>query len=197
MKPLNTCQNAGILIVGVAMPMSARAAGVGLPQLDISTWPSQLFWLFVLFTAGYILMAKVVTPRIGTVLEERRAKLDDDLGKARTANEDAARIRAEYEAELDAARTAAAETARQAAAEAVKRAEAGDAKIAKRLSEKVAKAEAKLAKAHSEAMANLNTVAAEAALAAVAQLADIQTTAAQASKTADKLAKKIAGLEAS
>ena len=196
MKPLKTCQNAGILIVGVAMPMSAKAAGAGLPQLDISTWPSQLFWLFVLFTAGYILMAKVVTPRIGTVLEERRAKLDDDLGKARTANEDAARIRAEYEAELDAARTAAAETARQATAEAVKRTEAGDAKIAKRLSEKVAKAEAKLAKAHSEAMANLNTVAAEAALAAVAQLADIQTTAAQASKTADKLAKKIAGLEA-
>ena len=147
------------------MPMSAKAAGAGLPQLDISTWPSQLFWLVVLFAAGYILMAKVVTPRIGTVLEERRAKLDDDLGKARTANEDATRIRAEYEAELDAARTAAAETARQATAEAVKRAEAGDAKIAKRLSEKVAKAEAKLAKAHSEAMANLNTVAAEAAAA--------------------------------
>ena len=197
MKPMKTCQHAGLLLAGVALPVSAKAAGAGLPQLDISTWPSQLFWLVVMFTAGYILMAKVVTPRIGTVLEERRAKLDDDLGKARTANEDAARIRAEYEAELDAARTAAAETARQATAEAVKRAEAGDAKIAKRLSEKVAKAEAKLAKAHSEAMANLNTVAAEAALAAVAQLADIQTTAAQASKTADKLAKKIAGLEAS
>jgi len=196
MKPMKTCQHAGLLIAGLAMPMSAQAAGAGLPQLDISTWPSQLFWLVVLFTAGYILMAKFVTPRIGSVLEERRAKLDEDLGKARSASEDAARIRAEYEADLDAARTAAAETAKQAAAEVTKQAEASDAKIAKKLAEKVAKAEAKLATARSEAMANLNNVAAEAALAAVAQLANIQTTAAQAGKTADKLATQMAKQEA-
>jgi len=196
MKPMKTCQHAGLLIAGLAMPMSAQAAGAGLPQLDISTWPSQLFWLVVLFTAGYILMAKFVTPRIGSVLEERRAKLDEDLGNARSASEDAARIRAEYEADLDAARTAAAETAKQAAAEANKQAEASDAKIAKKLAEKVAKAEAKLATARSEAMANLNNVAAEAALAAVAQLANIQTTAAQAGKTADKLATQMAKQEA-
>ena len=196
MKPMKTCQLAGLLIAGLAMPMSAQAAGAGLPQLDISTWPSQLFWLVVLFTAGYILMAKFVTPRIGSVLEERRAKLDEDLGKARSASEDAARIRAEYEADLDAARTAAAETAKQAAAEATKQAEASDTKIAKKLAEKVAKAEAKLATARSEAMANLNNVAAEAALAAVAQLANIQTTAAQAGKTADKLATQMAKQEA-
>ena len=196
MKPMKKCQHLGLLLAGVALPVNAKAAGAGLPQLDISTWPSQLFWLVVLFTAGYILMAKVITPRIGTVLEERRAKLDDDLGKARTASEDAARIRAEYEADLDAARSAAAETAKQAAAEAAKQAEAGDAKIAKKLAEKVAKAEAKLATARSDAMANLNNVAAEAALAAVAQLADIKTTAAQASKTADKLAAAMAKQEA-
>jgi F-type H+-transporting ATPase subunit b len=196
MKPMKTCQHAGLLIAGLAMPMSAQAAGAGLPQLDISTWPSQLFWLVVLFTAGYILMAKFVTPRIGSILEERRAKLDEDLGKARSASEDAARIRAEYEVDLDAARTAAAEIAKQAAAEAAKQAEASDAKIAKKLAEKVAKAEAKLATARSEAMANLNNVAAEAAMAAVAQLANIQTTAAQAGKTADKLATQIAKQEA-
>jgi F-type H+-transporting ATPase subunit b len=196
MKPMKTCQHAGLLIAGLALPMSAQAAGAGLPQLDISTWPSQLFWLVVLFTAGYILMAKFVTPRIGSILEERRAKLDEDLGKARSASEDAARIRAEYEVDLDAARTAAAEIAKQAAAEAAKQAEASDAKIAKKLAEKVAKAEAKLATARSEAMANLNNVAAEAAMAAVAQLANIQTTAAQAGKTADKLATQIAKQEA-
>ena len=196
MKPMKTCQRAGLLMSSLAIPMSAQAAGAGLPQLDISTWPSQLFWLVVLFTVGYILMAKFVTPRISSVLEERRAKLDEDLGKARSASEDAARIRTEYEANLDAARATAAETARQAAAEATKQAEASDAKIAKKLAEKVAKAEAKFDTARSEAMANLNNVAAEAAMAAVAQLADIQTTAAQAGKTADKLAAQMAKQEA-
>ena len=121
MKPLKICQHAGILIAGVAMPGRANAEGAGLPQLDMSTWPSQLFWLVVLFTTGYILMANFVTPRIGKVLEERRAKIDDDLGKARNASQDAARIRAEYEADLDAARSAAAEIAKQALAEAAKK----------------------------------------------------------------------------
>ena len=196
MKPLKTCQHAGVLLVGVAMPTSAKADGAGLPQLDISTWPSQLFWLVVLFTTGYIIMAKFVTPRISTVLEERRAKLDNDIGKARVASEDAARIRAEYEADLDAARSAAAEIAKQAIAEAAKKAEVGDSKIAKKLAEKVTKAEGKLASARNDALVNLNDVAAEAALSAVAKLADIKITAAQASKTTDKLAASIDNQEA-
>jgi len=196
MKPLKACQYAGVLIVGVAMPMSAKADGAGLPQLDISTWPSQLFWLVVLFTTGYIIMAKFVTPRIGTVLEERRAKLDNDLGKARIASEDAARIRAEYEANLDAARSAAAEIAKQATAEAAKKAEVEDAKIAKKLAKKVAKAEAKLTTARDDALVNLNNVAAEAALSAVARLTDIKITSAQASKTADKLGASLDNQEA-
>ena len=178
------------------MPISAYADGAGLPQLDTSTWPSQLFWLVVLFTTGYILMAKFVTPRIGTVLEERRAKLNDDLSKARIASEDAARIRAEYEADLEAARSAAAETAKQAAAEATKQAEAVDTKVAKKLAQKVAKAETKLATARSDALVNLNNVAAEAALVVVEQLANIKTTAAQASRTANKLAASLDKQEA-
>ena len=196
MKKMKTNQHVGLIIAGLTLPRSAHAAGAGLPQLDISTWPSQLFWLVVLFTAGYILMAKFVTPRIGSVLEERRAKLDEDLGKARNASEDAARIRAEYEADLDSARTAAAETAKQAAAEATKQAQVSEIKIAKKLAEKVAKAEAKLATARSEGIANLNNVAAEAAMVAVAKLADIKTTAAQARKTTDKLAAQMAKQEA-
>ena len=195
MKPIKTYQHAVLLITGLAVQSSAQADGAGLPQLDISTWPSQLFWLVVLFTAGYFLMAKFVTPRIGSVLEKRRAKLDEDLGKARSAGEEAARIRAEYEADLDASRTAAAEIAKQATVEATKAAEASDAKVAKKLAQKVAKADARLATARSEAITSLNDVAAEAALAAVAQLANIQTTAVQAGKTADKLAKRIAKQE--
>lgn len=193
---LKTCQHAGVIFLGVAAPATARAAEAGLPQLDITTWPSQLFWLVVVFGAGYIIMAKLVTPRIGAVLEERRARLDDDLGKARAASEDAARTRAEYEADLDAARGAAAETAKTAAAEAAKKAEASDAKIAKKLADKAAKAEAKLAAARSDALGNLNDVAAEAAMVAVAKLADVNTTAAQAGKTAGKLAAQIVRQEA-
>ncbi len=185
--------------IAVALPafMSAKAfaAGAsepGLPQLDIATWPSQLFWLVVLFGAGYVVMAKMVTPRIGAVLEERRQTLDGDLEKARNASADAAKTRAEYESDLEKARSDAAEFAKQAAMEATKKAEAADAKVARKLADKVASAEAALAKAKSEALANLNDVAAEAAMDAVAALAGIKTTSAQAGKTAASIATKLA-----
>jgi F-type H+-transporting ATPase subunit b len=116
-----------------AKAFAAGASEPGLPQLDIATWPSQLFWLVVLFGAGYLVMAKIVTPRIGAVLEERRQTVDGDLEKARAASADAAKIRADYESDLENARIEAAEFAKQAAMEATKKAEAADAKIAKKL----------------------------------------------------------------
>ena len=178
-----------------AKAFAAGASEPGLPQLDIATWPSQLFWLVVLFGAGYLVMAKIVTPRIGAVLEERRQTVDGDLEKARAASADAAKIRADYESDLEKARIEAAEFAKQAAMEATKKAEAADAKIAKKLADKVGAAEAKLAEAKTSAMANLNDVAAEAAMAAVASLAGIKTSSAQARKTASSIATKLAKQE--
>ena len=180
---------------GTTKVFAAGASEPGLPQLDTATWPSQLFWLFVLFGAGYLVMAKIVTPRIGAVLEERRQTVDGDLEKARAASADAAKVRTDYESDLEKARIEAAEFAKQAAMEATKKAEAADAKIAQKLSNKVAKAEAKLAEAKTSAMANLNDVAAEAAMAAVASLAGIKTSSAQANKTASSIATKLAKQE--
>ena len=183
-------------VLGPAQVFAAGASEPGLPQLDIDTWPSQLFWLVVLFGAGYLVMAKMVTPRIGAVLEERRKTLNGDLEKARNASADAAKIRADYENDLEKARSKAGEYAKQAAAEAAKKADDADAKIAQKLAKKVAKAEAKLAEAKSSAMGNLNDVAAEAAVSTVAALTGIKTTSAQAGKTAASVAAKLANQEA-
>lgn len=170
---------------------AAGAREPGLPQLDITTWPSQLFWLVVLFGAGYLVMAKMVTPRIGAVLEERRNTLNGDLEKARNASADAAKIRDDYENEIEKARNKAAEYAKQVAVETAKKADDADAKITQKLADKVAKAEAKLSVAKISALGNLNDVAVEAAVEAVAALAGIKTTKAQAGKAAALSAKKL------
>lgn len=179
------------LVTSTMSLSTAFAAGPsepGLPQLDIATWPSQLFWLVVLFAAGYVVMAKIVTPRIGTVLEERRQTVEADLNKARQASAEAATIREKYEADLNKARGEASDLTREAAADASKNAEAAEAKIAKKLVEKVAKAEVKLAEAKNSALTNLNEVAAAAAVEAVSHVVGLTATSAQARKTANKIA---------
>ena len=112
------CASLAVLAVSVSSAAFAAGGEAGLPQLKIGTWPSQLFWLVVIFAVGYVFMARVVTPRIGSVLEERRTRLDEDLTRARDASAEAAQTRADYEASLEETRSEAAEFAREAAAKA-------------------------------------------------------------------------------
>ena len=177
----------------------AHAAGdsePGLPQLKVDTWPSQLFWLAVVFGIGYIFMARVVTPRIGSVLEERRIRLDDDLTRAREASAEAAQTRTEYEASLDEARSDAAEFARKAAADAQAKADAAESKAGKRMATKIGKAETKLAADRAEAEGNITAIAAEAAIDTAAQIAGVKATKAQAEKAVKAVAKDLAMQEA-
>ena len=177
----------------------AHAAGdsePGLPQLKVDTWPSQLFWLAVVFGIGYIFMARVVTPRIGSVLEERRTRLDDDLTRAREASAEAAQTRTEYEASLDEARSDAAEFARKAAADAQAKGDAAEAKAGKRMATKIGKAETKLAADRAEAEGNITAIAAEAAIDTAAQIAGVKATKAQAEKAVKAVAKDLAMQEA-
>ncbi len=50
-----------------------------MPQLEIGTYLSQLFWLFVTFGFLYLLTTRVILPRIGQTLEARRRRITDDL----------------------------------------------------------------------------------------------------------------------
>ena len=199
MSNLKAAAAATTAMLVLGMGSLAHAAGdaePGLPQLKVDTWPSQLFWLAVIFAIGYIFMARIVTPRIGSVLEERRSRLDDDLTRAREASAEAAQTRTEYEASLEEARADAAEFARKAAAEAQAKAEAAEAKAGKRMATKVGKAETKLAADRKEAEGNITAVAAEAAIDAAAQIAGVKATKAQAEKAVKATAKAMAAQEA-
>src|SRR5258708_38120340 len=83
-----------------------------MPQLDAATFPTQLFWLAVIFVALLILMTKVGLPRVREVLDARSAKIDGDLGGAAEARGRSESLLAEYERSLAAARPDAQSTVR-------------------------------------------------------------------------------------
>ena len=53
-----------------------------MPQLDLATFPPQLIWLAITFVALYLVMAYAGLPRMGGIIEKRRARIADDLDKA-------------------------------------------------------------------------------------------------------------------
>jgi len=60
----------------------APGGHVGFPPFQKDTFASQLVWLSLAFILLYILVAKVVLPRIGSILADRKKRIADDLASA-------------------------------------------------------------------------------------------------------------------
>lgn len=145
-----------------------------MPQLDPSTFVTQLFWLVLSFVILYLLMWRVALPKVADMLQERQERIDDDLQRAEALERDAARVLAAYEKTI-ADGQAEAQTKLRAAAE---RMAADGAERHARLGEKLATeseaAERRIEAAREAALANVRNAAVEVAQAAVARLIDIE-----------------------
>lgn len=60
-----------------------------MPQLDASTFTSQLFWLLICFFSMMFIMSKFIIPKIADIMEQRQRKIDGYLNKAAQFKQDA------------------------------------------------------------------------------------------------------------
>ncbi|MCE2516296.1 MAG: F0F1 ATP synthase subunit B' [Alphaproteobacteria bacterium] len=183
------------LIVMASPALAAGDSKGGLPQLDFTTWPTQIFWLVVSFALAYVLMWRVVTPRIASVLEDRHDRLDDDMQRARQAADEAESMRVAFEKTLADARAEATEKTRLSTAAAVAEAEKKNDAAAKRLATKIGKAEAKIMEARDNALTELDDVAVTSAIDAAAALAGVKITKTDAKKAVKAAAKAMPAME--
>ncbi len=65
-----------------ATDKAAEAAEVGMPQLDITTFGNQIFWLVVTLVVIYFVLSRIALPRIAAVLAERQGTITNDLAAA-------------------------------------------------------------------------------------------------------------------
>ena len=71
----------------------ASETKTGLPQLDLNTYPSLMFWSIISLIIGFILMKYFVTPNIKSILNARETNIQNDLVKAKTSNQEAEKIK--------------------------------------------------------------------------------------------------------
>lgn len=81
-----------------------EAGSAGMPQLDFSTFPNQIFWLVVTLAVIYLVLSKVALPRIGSVLAERSGTITNDLAAADELKQKAVQAEAAYQEALVRAR---------------------------------------------------------------------------------------------
>ena len=68
-----------------------------MPQMEFADYAPQVIWLILCFGCLYILMSRLVLPRVSEILENRQRKLDHDIESAEKLRNEAALALAEYE----------------------------------------------------------------------------------------------------
>jgi F-type H+-transporting ATPase subunit b len=159
-------------------------AAVGMPQLDFSTWPNQIFWLCVTLVVIYFVLSKIALPRIAAVLADRKSTITNDLAAAEELKQKAVSAEKAYNDALANARTEAAKIVAQAKAEIQKDLDAATAKADAEIAAKAAESEKSIAEIRDGAAAAVSEVAKDVAAELVAALghgADAKTVAAAVS----------------
>ena len=147
-----------IALGGAQVATASDASGPKLPQLDVETYASQIFWLIVTFIVLYFLVAKIAMPRIAEVLEGRQERIEDDLDKAETLKKEAYLVRVEYEKALSSAREEAHEATRRAQEEIAKHGAEVEALANQKVANMLKDAENRIEAARTEASSEKETV---------------------------------------
>lgn len=146
------------------------------PPFDASTFPSQLLWLVITFGLFYMLMQKVIVPRVGGILENRHDRIAQDLDEAARLKAEADAAIETYEKELSAARAKGSQIAATAREEAKAKADAERAAIEADLATKLSAAEARIADIKAKAFEEVDEIASDTVTAIVDQLIGAKVT---------------------
>lgn len=150
-------------------------SSAGLPQLDVSTYPSQIFWLMVTFAALYFIFSKKTLPEISSTLEGRQEHIKNELDQAEKSNVQAEDVQKNYEKNLEKARHDAAEAMNEVQASMAKKAEDAYNKFLEKSEADIRAREKELDKVKTEAMKDMNMIAAEVASEAAQKIVGINT----------------------
>ena len=149
------------------------ASGGGLPQLDATTFPSQLFWLAIAFAILYLIFSKKALPGISGFMENRQNHSRGDMEIAEKLKDDASTAQKAYEDSLQNARDEALQVMQLIQEKIKTKAEKQAESFRQKADKEMQECERNLLAAKEEAMDDMNMIAAEIASEAAKKIVGI------------------------
>ena len=132
-----------------------------MPQLDVTFFPTQIFWLFVTFVPLYLIIWKIVVPRITDTLEARQKRIDDNLERANTYKDEAESANKAYEKSIKEAKAMADQIIADAKLKLSEEVKAKETELAGRLDTLVLESESRIQHTLNSALDTMYNVAEE------------------------------------
>lgn len=145
--------------------------GGGMPQLDFSTWASQIFWTALALFILYKILNGSILPKISGALEDRHNAIADDLDKAAELKQQAEDAEAAHDAALASAKADANKIIAQTQGEIDAELAAASAEAEAEIAARTAESEVRIGEVRAAAASNAKAIATETAQAIIDKLA--------------------------
>ncbi|MBZ6075983.1 F0F1 ATP synthase subunit B family protein [Microvirga puerhi] len=143
---------------------------VGFPPFQTENFPGQVLWLTITFVVLYVLVSKLVLPRLSGIIEHRRQTIAGDLDEAAAMKSRAEEAGVAYEKALSEAKARAQALAQEARSKVSAETEAKRKALEADLGKRLAESDAVIAQKKAEAMTNVRGIAVDTATAIVERL---------------------------
>ncbi|HEY8191386.1 MAG TPA: hypothetical protein VIG74_03090 [Alphaproteobacteria bacterium] len=165
----------------------AAHESAGLPQLDVATYPGQIFWLAVTFAILYFYFSRKALPEISGVIENRHEHVQSNLQTAERLRKEADEAQAHYEALLDHARSESSKLMGDAAGNVKAKGDKTFLAMREKGVQDMAALEQRLAQEKTKAMAEMDMIAAEIASQAAEKIVGMKADLKQAQTVVQSL----------
>ena len=142
--------------------MEAFAAeGGGMPQLNPEFWISQIFWLTITFGILYVVLSKLILPKISANLETRKSQILENIEAAEKQREDSEEKIKEYDKIINNSKIKAKNYFDQAREKILKNISLKKESLNKEINEEIGKAEIEIKNLMDKAPEKINKIAIE------------------------------------
>ena len=161
-----------------------------MPQLNPEFWVSQIFWLTLTFGILYIVLSKLILPKISNNLESRKSRILENIEAAEKQREDSELKLKEYEEIISKSKLEAKSIFNQAREKALKDIGAKKEVLVKQIGDEIGKAEQEIKALQISAPDKINKIAIDTSSELIQKLIGVDVNNSSISAIVDDLSKR-------
>ena len=162
----------------------------GMPQLNPEFWVSQIFWLTLTFGILYLVLSKLILPKISANLESRKSQISDNIEAADKQRDESDAKLKEYEEIISKSKNEAKNIYNQSREKALKDINTKRDILDKQIDEEIKKAEDEINQLRKDAPTKINKIAIETASELTKKLIGAEVNNSSISAIVDDLSKR-------
>jgi len=162
----------------------------GMPQLNPEFWISQIFWLTLTFGTLYIILSKLILPKISANLELRKSQIQENIEAAEKQRESSEAKIKEYDEIILKSKLEAKNIFREAREKVIKDINSKQNVLDKQIDEEIQKAEKEIQVLKDNAPIKINKIAIETSSELIKKLIGAEVNNSSISAIVDDLSKK-------